>query len=226
MTPVSHVEKTNQGFLVNTTRGNVRANQVVFATNGYPSPVIGRLKRNVVVVNTHMIATEELDPEVAHKLLPHDRGVSETRRVVNHYRLSPDGKRLLFGGRARFYSMDDRRTAQILHKMMLKRFPQLKDTRITHSWGGQVAISMDYTAHIGSEQGVHYALGCNGSGIVLMSYLGHNLGKKILSGSSQPISAYDTGTMPTHPLYFGNSSWYLPLLGSFYQIRDALDHHN
>ena len=35
-------------------------------------------------------------------LIPEMRAVSDTKRVLTYYRPSPDGKRLIFGGRARF----------------------------------------------------------------------------------------------------------------------------
>jgi glycine/D-amino acid oxidase-like deaminating enzyme len=106
---------------------------------------------------------------------------------------------------------------------MVKRFPQLAGTRITHSWGGNVAMTLDSMPHIGSVDGVHYALGCNGSGVAMMSYLGHSVGRKIATQSRVPINAFDMGEIPGHPFYFGNT-WFLFAIGSWYQARDAYDH--
>jgi glycine/D-amino acid oxidase-like deaminating enzyme len=205
-----------------TSRGTVRATTVVIATNGYTGRLIGRLRRQVIPVTTHMIATEQLSEDLARSLLPRDRAVSETRRVINHFRLSPDGRRLLFGGRARFFPANERVTASILHRAMVQRFPQLAGVRITHSWGGRVAVPFDYMPHIGQHDGIHYALGCNGSGVVMMNWLGHGIARKILDGTSDRVNAFDTGTMPTHPLYTG-TPWFLPIVGTYYQARDWLD---
>lgn len=192
-TPVERIERRAGGYDVHTARGTVRAGQVVIATIGYTGANLGGLKRRIVPVCTHMIATEALPPDLAASLLPTNRAVSESRRVVNHYRLSPDGRRLLFGGRARFVPTDEATTARLLYRAMLKRFPQLAGTRITHSWGGNVAMTLDSMPHIGGADGLHYALGCNGSGVAMMSYLGHCVGRKIATQSGEPINAFDMG---------------------------------
>ncbi|HTJ98262.1 MAG TPA: FAD-binding oxidoreductase, partial [Bordetella sp.] len=222
-TPVRGIERVAGGHAVHTTRGTIRAPQVVIATNGYTGAELGDLHRKVVPIATYMIATEELSPDLAANILPTNRAVSESRRVVNHYRLSPDGRRLLFGGRARFTPTSEETTARLLHRAMLKRFPQLAGTRITHSWGGNVAMTLDSMPHIGGADGVHYALGCNGSGVAMMSYLGHSVGRKIAAQSRDPINAFDMGEIPGHPFYFGNT-WFLFAIGSWYQARDAYDH--
>ncbi len=63
-------------------------------------------------------------------------------------------------------------TAPTLHRYMIDRFPQLAGTRITHAWTGNVAFTFDEVPHMGSMDGLHYALGCNGSGVAMMTYLG------------------------------------------------------
>jgi hypothetical protein len=83
-------------------------------------------------------------------------------------------------------------------------------------------VPFDYMPHIGQHDGIHYALGCNGSGVVMMNWLGHGIARKILDGTSDRVNAFDTGTMPTHPLYTG-TPWFLPIIGTYYQARDWLD---
>lgn len=223
-TPVQSIERLPTGdFLVTTPRGRLRVQQVVIATNGYTSPGLAGLNRKIVPICTYMIATEELAPGLAQSILPTNRAVSESRRVVNHYRLSPDGRRLLFGGRARFTPTSETTTARLLYRAMLRRFPQLEGTKVTHSWGGNVAMTLDSMPHIGGSGGLHYALGCNGSGVAMMSYLGHCVGRKIAAASPDPINAFDMGEIPGHPFYFGNP-WFLFAIGSWYQARDAYDH--
>jgi glycine/D-amino acid oxidase-like deaminating enzyme len=222
-TPVARIERRPGGYSVSTPRGQIHAGQVVIATNGYTGAAMGDLHTRVVPIATYMIATEELSPELAASILPTNRAVSESRRVVNHYRLSPDGRRLLFGGRARFTPASEETTARLLYRAMVKRFPQLAGTRITHSWGGNVAMTLDAMPHIGGADGLHYALGCNGSGVAMMSYLGHSVGRKIATRSAGPINAFDMGEIPGHPFYFGNP-WFLFAIGSWYQAQDAYDH--
>lgn len=222
MTAVQSVERSGAAFVVKTARGNVRAKHVVLATNGYPSSIIGDLRRRVVPVTSHIIATEPLPEALRNTLIQRDRAVVETRRVTCYYRMSPDGTRLVYGGRARFVHTDARTTAQLLHRQMLRRFPQLADTKVSHSWEGNVAMTFDFLPHVGEYEGMHYAMGCNGSGVVMMTHLGNLIAQKIIHGRDAPQSAYDTAQMPTHPLYYGKP-WFMSALGSWYQFRDALD---
>ena len=56
----------------------------------------------------------------------------------------------------------------------------------------------------------------------MMNWLGHGIAQKILSGASDCVNVFDTGTMPTHPLFHGKP-WFLPIVGTYYQVRDWLD---
>ena len=104
---------------------------------------------------------------------------------------------------------------------MLRVFPQLKGTRITHGWTGNVAFTYDRVPHMGTQSGLHYCLGCNGSGVVMMSHLGHRTALKIL-GQTNRVSAFEAVELPSIPFYGGNP-WFLPMVGGYYQLRDWID---
>jgi glycine/D-amino acid oxidase-like deaminating enzyme len=77
-----------------------------------------------------------LPAELAASLIPKRRSISDTKRVLCYYRLSPDGRRMVFGGRARFTPANPGLCAKVLHGYMTERYPQLKGARVTHSWTG------------------------------------------------------------------------------------------
>ena len=215
------LQKTGAGWRVLTAKGPIACREVVIATNGYTGDLTPRLKSRVVPVASHIIATEEL-PMPATELIPDWRSISDTKRVLTYYRPSPDGKHLIFGGRARFTAAPPEVSAPILYRYMTDRFPQLKDIRITHVWTGNVAFALDYMPHMGTDQGMHYLLACNGSGVAMMTYLGTQTAKKIAGGSNAPINAFDGQAFPTVPLYSGNP-WFLPMVGAWYRTRDWWD---
>ena len=208
-------------WLVTTPRGVVRAGDVIIATNGYTGGVTPQFQRRVVPVGSYIIATEELSQDLAASISPRNRSFADTRRVLTYYRMSPDGKRLIFGGRAKFGHTDPVTTAPLLYQFMIDRFPQLTGTKITHSWTGNVAFTLDELPHMGKFENLHYALGCNGSGIAMMSYLGHQTARKIL-GKVNRMCAFDRAEFPSHPLYAG-STWFLPYLGYYFRTRDWID---
>jgi glycine/D-amino acid oxidase-like deaminating enzyme len=218
---VTKITERGSGWLVQTTRGAVQADEVVIATNGYTGDITPQLKRRVVPLASHIIATEELPPDVAASLIPKRRTLSDTRRVLCYYRMSPDGRRMVFGGRARFTPVTPQQSAPVLYRFMTDRFPQLRGTRITHAWTGNVAFTLDALPHMGRQDGMHYLLGCNGSGVAMMTYLGWQTARKI-AGVANRQSAFDTEEFPTHPLYSGNP-WFLPAIGGWYRLRDNLD---
>jgi len=220
-TRVTRIARHSGGFLLRTERGELAAREVVIATNGYTGDLTPALQRRVLPVASHIIATEELAPELAASLIPHGKTISDTPRVLTYYRMSPDGRRVLFGGRARFTQVGPRVSVPALHRMMVRRFPQLAHVRITHAWTGNVAFTFDFLPHMGRRDGVHYLLGCNGSGVAMMTYLGTQTARKMLGGANR-VSAFDERDFPSVPLYGGNP-WFLPLVGGYYRLRDRMD---
>ena len=218
---VEGIARSGAGWRVATSRGAVEAGDVVIATNGYTGALTPSLRRRVVPIASHIIATEELPRDLAASLIPKGRTLGDTKRVLTYYRMSPDGKRMVFGGRARFTQVDARLSASVLHGYMTDRFPQLRGIRIAHGWTGNTAFTLDALPHMGEEAGMHYALGCNGSGVAMMTYLGHQVARKIARVANAPC-AFDSEDFPTHPLYTGNP-WFLPMIGGYYRLRDRLD---
>lgn len=220
-TMVHGIEGTDGDLAVRTSRGVVRARQVVLGTNGYTGAATPWHRRRVVPVASYIIATEPLGKDRVKALFPTLKVIADTKRVLFYFRPSPDGTRVVFGGRASFRSRTALETAPVLYRYMLGVFPQLEGVRITHAWNGNVAFTFDRVPHMGDRDGVHYALGCNGSGVVMMSHLGHRIALKILGKTNRP-SAFDNLPFETRPFYHGHP-WFLPAVGAWYQIRDWLD---
>jgi glycine/D-amino acid oxidase-like deaminating enzyme len=218
---VRRIVQIGSGWRLETGRGPLTAGDVVIATNGYTGEVTPALRRRVVPIASHIVATEELPPDLARSLIPKGRTLSDTRRVLCYYRTSPDGKRMIFGGRARFTPVEARTSAPILYRYMTARFPQLRGAKLTHAWTGNTAFTLDALPHMGQQHGLHFCLGCNGSGVAMMTYLGWQTARKIARAANYACS-FDTPVFPDHRLYSGNP-WFLPAVGSWYRLRDRID---
>ena len=212
------INRMKEGFEVSTTKGIIRCKQVVVATNGYTSMLTPWLKRRVIPIGSYIIATDEIEPKLMQKLFPTNRIVSDTCKVVYYYRPSPDYKRVIFGGRVSAKETDPSISGPKLHNDLTRIFPDLKQTKITHSWLGTVAYTFDELPHIGCYNGIYYAMGYCGSGVSMASYLGMRLGQKVL-GMPEGKTALDDLPFPTRPLYQGNP-WFLPAVVSWYRWRD------
>jgi glycine/D-amino acid oxidase-like deaminating enzyme len=218
---VKRIGRTGNGWRVETSRGVVSAGDVVIATNGYTGGLTPALRRPVIPIASHIIATEKLPDDLAPALIPKGRTLSDTKRVLCYYRMSPDGTRMVFGGRARFTQVDATVSAPILYHCMTDRFPQLRGVKVTHAWTGNVAFTIDALPHMGQRDGLHYCLGCNGSGIAMMTFLGWQTARKLARAANYACS-FDTEQFPDHPLYSGNP-WFLPAVGGYYRLRDRID---
>jgi glycine/D-amino acid oxidase-like deaminating enzyme len=218
---VDTIRKADTGWRITTSRGDIEAGDVVIATNGYTGRATPQLKRRLIPLASHIIATEELPPDLARTLIPKGRTLADTKRVLCYYRMSPDNKRMVFGGRARFTPVTPAVSAPILHRFMTDRFPQLKGVRVTHAWTGNVAFTWDALPHTGVMDGMHYALGCNGSGVAMMTYLGHQTARRIAGGANSTCG-FELEEFPDFLLYNGSPNWALPAIGAYYRFRDGL----
>ena len=207
-----------RGFRVNTTQGEVETRDLVIATNGYTGALSPWQQRRVIPIGSYMLATEPMSAERADRLMPANRVFSDTRRVVVYFRRSPDGLRLLFGGRVSVFESDPLKSLPALRREMLRIFPQLEDVAISHAWMGFVGFTFDHLPHLGRHEGIHYAMGYCGSGICLASHFGNLLGRRIL-GESDSDSAFDRARFETRPLYTGRP-WFLAAAVRYYQWLD------
>lgn len=218
---VTTIDRGSNGFSLTTTAGPVRAERVIVATNGYSGPLMPWLQRRIVPIASYMIATEALPTDLIAELSPKARMLVDTKRVLYYFRLSPDGRRILFGGRASFRNIDERTAACALHRFMCSVWPKLETSRLTHAWKGNVGFSLDMLPHMGCRNGVHFAGGCQGTGVAMATWLGHRTARGILNDDSTP-SVFAELPFADHPLYRGRP-WFLPLLGNYYRLRDKIE---
>lgn len=218
--PVTGVDAVGSGFRVTAGGEELRAADVLVSTNGYSGKTNPWLRRRVIPLASCIIATEELDPELMKRLIVNDRSINDTKRVLTYYRASPDHKRIIFGGRESFFTQDPLESGRRLYARMLQVYPELAGTKITHAWNGMVAMTFDHLPHIGRENGIYYAAGCNGSGVAMMSYLGYRIACRIANANER--SAFEYLPFQTKPGYTG-STWFLPAVGAYYKSMDRLD---
>jgi len=217
---VDAVRRDGDGFALDTAQGTVHARDVVVATNGYTGPATGWLRRRVIPIGSYIIATEALAPAVMDRLMPTDRIISDSRKVVYYYRPSPDRTRIVFGGRVSSRETDPLKSAPLLRSDLVALFPELADVKVSHSWMGLVAYTFDTLAHIGRHDGLHYAMGYCGSGVSMAGYLGTRVAQQLL-GKTEGRTGLDGVTFQTRPLYTGNP-WFLSASVAYYRWRDRL----
>ena len=217
-TGVTGIVKNGNSFDVETTKGTVRADHVIVATNGYTDKGLPWLRRRLVPVVSEIIATEPLSPELMERLMPKPQMYSETRQLAHYYRPSPDGTRVLFGGRR--YHSDFAIARERLRQVMVKVFPELQDVKLTHHWFGFVAFPVDQLPKLAVHDGIIYAAGYCGSGVIWARWMGQKAAYRILE-REDGASAFESHRFRAIPLY-GGKPWFLPIMINWYNFQDRL----
>ncbi len=204
---------------VQTDRGVVEAEHVVLACNGYLGKLEKRVAGKIMPINNFVIATEPLSEAQLQQINPRDVAISDSRFVVNYYRLSAD-KRMLFGGGENYSSNFPADIASFVRKPMLQVYPQLADSRIVYAWGGTLAVTLNRMPHFGRVgDGIYYAQGYSGQGVAMASLAG-KLIAEALSGEAEHFDLF--GKIPTRSFPGGDLlRWPGMVLGmSYYALRD------
>ena len=192
---------------------------MVMATNGYTDRTIPELKPKVIPIGSYIIVTEPLPHELQDELSPKRRMYYDTKRFINYFRLTPDG-RMLWGGRNNLsVNLDLEESSRILGQQLTAVFPQLEGVPLTHSWSGKLGVTFDLMPHIGRVDGVWYANGYSGHGLSIATYLGTELGL-LISGEKDrsPFEEIPHQTM----FFYRNRPWFLPFAARYYRLLDWL----
>jgi glycine/D-amino acid oxidase-like deaminating enzyme len=189
---------------------------VLLATNGYSDRLLPELRRRIIPLGSYIIATEPLAPDLAATLIPKRRMLFDSKNFLYYWRLSPDGRRMLFGGRASFAPTSIPKARDWLYAAMTRVHPQLRGVAVEHAWGGQLGFTFDRMPHIGRLGGITYAMGYCGTGVAMSTYFGQLAADWIAGGE---LPACWKRPFPGPPLY-RERPWFLPAVGLYYQLRD------
>jgi glycine/D-amino acid oxidase-like deaminating enzyme len=219
--PVQSLTRVGSGHELVTPRGRIQASQVLLATGAYTRRPFRWHQVRIAPVGSFIIATEPLDASVCDDLLPTRRMASDSKNLLNYFRITPDN-RLLFGGRARFAMSNrqsDEKSGKLLRDAMVHTFPQLAGARIDYCWGGQVDMTLDRMVKAGQHDGVYYSMGYAGHGVQMATYMGRQMAE-YMSGYPEANTwrDFEFRRIPGH---FG-PPWFLPIAGAYYKLKDRV----
>lgn len=183
-----------QSGLVRTATGSVRADWIVPAVEGYAAS-LPPLGNHQLPVQSLMVATEPLSKEIWADIgLEHGQAFSENSRQVTYGQRTADD-RLVFGARGGYrfggklrddfnLSEDERDLRRYLFSEL---FPQLKNVRITHAWGGNLGMARRFRPHmlVDRANGIALAGGYGGEGVGASNLGGRTLADLILGQQSE-----------------------------------------
>jgi len=188
----SPVTSWQPGRLV-TAHGEVRAHWVVPAVEGY-SASLPPLNRHHLAVQSLLVATEPLSADVWAEIgLEHGQAFSESSRQVTYGQRTLDNRLVFgarggyrFGGRLRTdFNLTDAERG-LRRYLFSELFPQLRDVRITHAWGGNLGMARRFRPHMLCDPAHRVALagGYGGEGVGATNLAGRTLADLILGQKS------------------------------------------
>jgi gamma-glutamylputrescine oxidase len=219
----SKVTEINKGdpATLHTDQAQITANHVVLACNGYLGNLEPRTAQRVMPINNYIVATAPMEPEGQEEIIRHNHAVADGKFVVNYFRFSDD-HRLLFGGTESYGYRFPKDIAANVRKPLAEIFPQLKNVKITHSWGGTLAITMNRLPHFERIGGNILTMsGFSGSGVALGTLSGQ-LAAEAIAGQAERFDVM--ASLPTIP-FPGGAMLRSPLLVLamlWYGLRDKL----
>ncbi len=217
---VQRIERRERPHIV-AAMGRVRARYAVLACNGHLQGLERRIAGKIMPINNFVLATEPLGEARARQLIRDDVAVSDTKFVVDYYRLSAD-RRLLFGGGETYRRRMPADLKGFVRRYMLRVYPQLADARVDYAWGGTVAITRNRLPGFGRlAPSVFYAQGFSGHGVALTSLAGKLIAEAV-AGTAERFDVFARIPQPSFP---GGTLLRWPGLVAgmlYYSLRDRL----
>ena len=188
-TPATHWQSGG----VRTANASIRAAWVVPAVEGYANtlPPLGRYQ---LPVQSLIVATEPLPASTWDQIgLSHGQAFGESSRQVTYGQRTMDN-RLVFGARGGYqfagklrhnFDLTDSEV-ELRRYLFGELFPQLKNVKITHSWGGNLGMSRQFRPHMVCDHKTGIALsgGYGGEGVGATNLGGRTLADLILGRDS------------------------------------------
>lgn len=193
--------------LVHAAAGTVSARHVVLACDSDMDSIDRTAGQFTMPVLNYIIATQPLDDERAAALIPSGAAVSDSRFVLNYFRLSADN-RMLFAGGEKYTRKPPADIAAFVQPFMLGLFPSLADVAIDYAWGGAVGITVNRLPQFGRRGHRIYAHGYSGQGVLLATLAGELMADAITGNPDQfdrfaaiPHMPFPGGKLLRSPIY-------------------------
>jgi glycine/D-amino acid oxidase-like deaminating enzyme len=178
--------------------GRIRADTVLRATESYTTQLPGQSLRYLPLYSL-MIATEPLPAAVWEELGWRDGLLVGDRHHLFFYAQRTADGRIAIGGRGAPYQLrapiDEahERSAAVrarLERALMRHFPAAAGARITHHWGGPLAVPRDWSMSIGYDRstGLGWSGGYSGHGVVSANIGGRTLADLVLGRASDLVT--------------------------------------
>ncbi len=186
--------------------GTLRAGSVLLATNGFtPECLNPEFRARTLPVISAIVVTRPLEAgELAAHNWRNEHPTINSRRVLNYFRLLPDG-RFLFGGRGFSDGSEahERRTYARLEATMRRLWPEWAAVPIEYRWHGLICFTASRCpsiGHLDDDASVFFGYGYHGNGVNTATWAGRQLATWIATGRKPAMPEIVTGLGGRFPL--------------------------
>jgi len=173
-TRMTKLERTRPPRVV-TDRGTVTATKVVVALNAWAAS-LPELRRALVVIASDIVATAPAPERLAEIGWTNGMCISDSRMLVNYYRLTLDGRlvfgrgggKLAYGGNVGTSFDGPSPRADAVAASMYGLYPSLRDVPVTHDWMGPIdrtQVGLPFFSRLGGREDIVYGVGYSGNGV-------------------------------------------------------------
>ncbi|WP_347139063.1 FAD-binding oxidoreductase [Paracoccus sp. SSK6] len=215
----THVHRIEHGTATVKSRvlcdtGRIVCDHVILAGNGYQGRLDAKVAARVMPINNYIVATEPLGDRFP-EILPQRIAAADTKFVVNYWRLDDD-RRLIFGGGETVSYRFPKDIAGLVRPHLLSVYPQLEGVRLTHAWGGTLAITMNRMPHFARPApNCLSAGGYSGHGVAMATLAGRLMADAVAGQADGfdamaaiPTRPFPGGSMLRNPLLVAGMAWY------------------
>ena len=189
-----------------TNGGTLRAKRVIYATNGFIRESLRReYSGRTLPIISAIIATRPLsDEERAAHNWQTEQLMANTRRILNYFRMLPDG-RLLFGGRGQGdgSAVGEQETYANLKRMLATFWPHWSDVDVEYGWRGLICFTGALRPSIGQledDPSVFHGFGYHGNGVAMGTWAGSKLAEWIGTAAAPELPAIVQGLGRKFPI--------------------------
>jgi glycine/D-amino acid oxidase-like deaminating enzyme len=226
----------NRGY-VDCVAGRVQADHILLATESYTTQ-LPRERRRYLPLYHVMLATEPLPADVWDAIGWHTAVTFRDRRHLFFHAKRTRDDRLAVGGRGAPYKLSqplaqpvhqDRDMRAKLQNAVGQYFPAAARFKITHQWGGPLAVPRDWCMAITYDQttGLGSAGGYSGHGLVAANIAGRTLADLVLARDTElgslPWVGHISRKWEPEPIRFLASRAVVGVLGSADRYEDTHD---
>lgn len=171
---------TGSRWRIATTKGSVRAEWVIVATDAYGKGPWPQVRQEQIRLRYFNLATRPLPDHLRTSILPGRQGAWDTRKVLSSFRFDRSG-RLVFGSVGAL-----ERAGASVHRAWAVRslrrlFPQLGQVEFEAGWFGMIGMTSDNLPHLHKlDHNVVAFSGYNGRGIAPATVFGNVLASYVL----------------------------------------------